>query len=293
MIYLYLPDGSRLGNWMFMYSLAISLGDQVCFTSPFKRVHDLYAKYPGFFGNTPLVSFCPSPIREIKEKSFTYSPIARPKPKEDVLIRGGFQSEKYFDENRVRAAFRIKSDMRQKLMRDFGDWLMRPQVTGISVRRTDYMRLAFTLPFCGEQYYRDCIAKLEAQDFIVCSDDYAWCKKFFPKAFPNKHFLFMEGRPVLEQLYIHALCQNVIMSNSSFSWWGAWLNEVPNKRVFMPSMWLGFSQKHVDWSSIYFKGAEVVPNHYTWGLWLRARILWTWRCFKVKFYPIKKFLLGR
>ena len=161
----------------------------------------------------------------------------------------------------------------------FGDWLSRPGVTGISVRRGDYLRKAAWHPFVGERYFRDCIARLpDVRDFIVCSDGMGWCKKFFPKAFPGRHFLFVEGESVLNQLYVHTLCANNIVSNSSFSWWGAWLAERRRRAegvkgvTLAPSMWLGYlpRRRGVDWSDVYFDGMEIVKNSYTMRLWLTA-----------------------
>jgi len=68
-----------------------------------------------------------------------------------------------------------------------------------------------------------------------------------------------------------SLCRNNIISNSSFSWWGAWLNANPAKRVLSPGMWFGYNLSH-DWRDIYFRGMEVVPNSYTPGLRLRAAL---------------------
>lgn len=116
------------------------------------------------------------------------------------------------------------------------------------------------------------------EDFVVCSDGMTWCRRFFPNAFPDKRFLFVEGESVLDQLYVHTLCANNVVSNSSFSWWGAWLAEQRRRaeglrgRTLAPSMWLGYAPKRMggDWSDVYFDGMEVVENHYSPRLWLAA-----------------------
>ena len=54
-------------------------------------------------------------------------------------------------------------------------------------------------------------------------------------------------------LYLLSKCKNVICSNSTFAWWGAWLNENPNKNVFIPSMWFSDARKetlHMDGCTI-------------------------------------------
>ena len=103
-------------------------------------------------------------------------------------------------------------------------------------------------------------------------------RRFFPKAFPDRRFLFVEGESVLDQLYVHTLCANNVVSNSSFSWWGAWLAEQRRRReglhgvTLAPSMWLGYAPRRMggDWSDVYFDGMEVVRNGYSFRLWLAA-----------------------
>lgn len=148
-------------------------------------------------------------------------------------------------------------------------------------------------PFVGEKYFEDCITKLsDCNDFIVCSDDIPWCKKFFTeRRFHSKRFLFVEGESVLNQLYIHTLCKNNIISNSSFSWWGAWLNPNPNKRVLAPSLWLGFAYDYRDGGGLYFKNVEVIKNHYTIRRWAWGCLTLGWLKFKRLVYPIKSVFL--
>ena len=83
---------------------------------------------------------------------------------------------------------------------------------------------------------------------------------------------------MLDQLYIHTLCRNNIVSNSSFSWWGAWLGERRRRGegtsglTLAPSMWMGYAPKKegADWSDIYFDGMEIIKNKYTLRLYLAA-----------------------
>lgn len=277
---------------MFHAALALQYGEGACLYTQEGSVAALFSEYAEIFKGMPLARRLPHDIEVVREAGFAYRELPKWLDKENRLLVGYFQSERYFgDKDRVRKFFAPSEDRIRLLRTRFGDWLDRPQVTGISVRHgEDYRKVSFILPFCGKQYYRDCIAKLpKAKDFIVCSDDYAWCKKFFLKEFPEKHFLFMEGEAVLDQLYIHTLCQNVILSNSSFSWWGGWLNQQPNRRILMPSMWLGYRHfGKTDWSSIYFGGAEIVKNRYTLGAWVYAHLIYWWTHVKIRFYPLRK-----
>ena len=274
MIYIYLRTNTRLGNWMFQYAAAASLGnDEIKFVSQDPKVIELYSQYKNeVFHGTELVTDMPCDLPVYEEKGFAYEPIARPVAS-DFVLSGFFQSARYFDEGKIRSFFAPSESRKKEIMRLFGDFLSRRNVTGISVRRTDYMTNAQYHPFCGKQYYRDCIAKLpEVKDFIVCSDDIAWCRSWFAREFPERNFFFVENAGILNQLYVHAFCKNIIMSNSSFCWWPAWLNENTGKRVFAPSMWFGYAygRQGVNWHDIYFDGVEIVENRYTVALFLRG-----------------------
>lgn len=262
---LYIELGGRLGNWMFQYAAAKSL--HVPFKAYWKPsiwkmpIHE----YVDLFHDLEIVNEI-GPMERYREPKFGYSQIPDFDFSKDILFTGDFQSDKYFDKPLIRAAFAPTAKRIAELRVKYGEWISRPHVTGLSVRRTDYLSMPEIHPFLGLEYYRRCLALLPAcRDFIVCSDDIGWCRATFPKAFPDRNFYFVEGESVMNQLYVHTLCQNNIVSNSSFSWWGAWLNPNPQKRVFMPSMWLGFRLKRqgMDWSDLYFEGVEVVRNGYT------------------------------
>ena len=83
---------------------------------------------------------------------------------------------------------------------------------------------------------------------------------------------------MLDQLYVHTLCANNVVSNSSFSWWGAWLAHERRRRaglggrVLAPSMWFGYAAKAAGatWDDLYFAGTEIVPNRYSLRAWLAA-----------------------
>lgn len=264
---IYVRFGGRLGNWMFQYAMARSLH------VPFKvyiqpsawnmRLED----YQDLFKGIELVESLPS-ATVYRESGFRYAPIPDFPQNENVILFGDWQSERYFDKSLVRRLFAPSEGRVAYLRSKYGDWLARPDVTGVSVRRTDYLAQPEIHPFLNEDYYERCFARLgEINDYVVCSDDIQWCKAFFPRRFPKKRFFFVEGESAMNQLYVHALCKNNIMSNSSFSWWSAWLNPSVGKRVLAPSMWLGCELKAagLDWSDVYFEGVEIVKSKYAFS----------------------------
>lgn len=294
MIYVWLRNNTRLANWMSQFAAAKSARcGEVKFYTTDSQVQHLYDSYRDeIFGGTELVNQLPDDISVYTERPF-YEPIHPPVPGKDFELIGYFQDVRYYDTALVHKLYFQGQERLKRLIEKFSDWLQRPAVTGISVRRTDYLKIPHILPFCGKQYYRDAIARVpECHDFIVCSDDFPWCKEWFPSEFPDKKFLFMSGESVLDQLYIHSLCQNNILSNSSFAWWSAFLNQHVGKRVMRPSLWNGFAVRKAPdgFFGFDFPGMEVVKNHYTFSRYIHGWFVWFWRTFKRKMYPAKKWL---
>jgi hypothetical protein len=65
----------------------------------------------------------------------------------------------------------------------------------------------------------------------------------------------VEGHSEIEDLYLMSLCKNNIIANSSFSWWGAWLNNNPFKKVIAPVNWFGTQTNLTD--------SDIIPNTWT------------------------------
>ena len=95
-------------------------------------------------------------------------------------------------------------------------------------------------PACNLGYYKEAIKLMDVNKFIVFSDDMSWCKENFV----GDEFIFMENNSDYIDLWLMSLCDNNIIANSSFSWWGAWLNQNPNKKVIAPKKWFGPAINH-------------------------------------------------
>ena len=78
------------------------------------------------------------------------------------------------------------------------------------------------------------------QQGLVFSDDIDWCKGVFR----GDRFTFIEGEKDYIDLYIMSQCKNNIIANSTFSWWGAWLNKNKNKKIVAPKKWFGSLISH-------------------------------------------------
>ena len=163
----------------------------------------------------------------------------------NILLEGYWQSERYFSDiaDVIRRDFKVKVAPEQSdapLVARIGS----TNAVSIHVRRGDYVSNPETQGVygtCGLDYYQRAaaeIARIEPNPhFFVFSDDPAWVKANMNLGFP---MVVVEGGGAerqCEDLRLMSLCQHNIIANSSFGWWGAWLNANPNKRVIAPQNW--------------------------------------------------------
>ena len=102
--------------------------------------------------------------------------------------------------------------------------------TSVHVRRTDYVNNPGYAQL-GVDYYKKALEWVDG-DALVFTDDLLWCRKHF------QGFEIRKG-PEPDDLFTMASCDNNIIANSTFSWWGAYLNQNENKIVIAPRQWVG------------------------------------------------------
>lgn len=106
-------------------------------------------------------------------------------------------------------------------------------MVAIHVRRGDYVNNPFYVDLTNTNYYFKAMKLFPlGTKFLVFSDDIEWCKTYFV----GKEFEFSENRNELEDLSLMASCKGIIIANSSFSWWGAFLGS-KDKKVIAPKEW--------------------------------------------------------
>lgn len=289
MIYIEFNDYTRLGNWMFQYAAAISLHKDVRVILNCEYAKKKIGAYKEIFKNIQFADFIPNDSKVIEYDPKTNSLININDETGNIVLKGLFQSPTYFDNELVKSVFEPTTQRINQLNNDYGEWLSRPSVTGIHVRRGDYLKVLFANPFVGEKYLQQAIKMIpEANDFIVCSDDIPWCRQFFKSKFPNKNFLFVEGTSEVNDLYLLSRCKNNIISNGTFGWWQSWLNPNLNKRVIAPSMWFGYKLKQdgVSWNEFYYKDVEVVNNDYNLFAYIQAHFQYWKIIVKSRIYRI-------
>ena len=200
------------------------------------------------FTRVPLLS----KYRKQKNRNFDNSIFS---VKKDSYIEGFWQSEKYFKdvENIIRKEITLKNQPSEnycKLERKISK--SENNSVALHVRHGDFFKdhkegkRHTVLPL---KYYKKALEvisnKILDPYFFVFSDDIKWCKENF-KELKNTHFVDDKNLPDYEALIAISKCQHQIIANSSFSWWGAWLNSNPNKIVIAPFQWYNNLKVNMD-----------------------------------------------
>lgn len=158
-------------------------------------------------------------------------------PKNDYLIEGFFQSEKYFihAKDEILKQFKEPEIINELLESKYPEFLAR--TTSIHVRRGDYLKNINYHPIQTISYFNQAMEILDSETdyFIVFSDDIDWCKNNLI----GDKIVYLYDEVDYIDLFLMARCNNNIISNSSFSWWGAWLNKNENKKIIAPNLWFG------------------------------------------------------
>ncbi len=160
---------------------------------------------------------------------------------------GYWQNEKFFKSIRPSLldvfSFPLDDNIHNnKLLND----LTNTSSISIHIRRGDYIGNKLYQNICTSEYYRNAIefvtSQLQAVE-IACifSNDMEWCKKNIPVLLPSgvdiRYVDWNTGINSFQDIHLMSKCNHNIIANSSFSWWGAWLNQNPNKIVVTPNKW--------------------------------------------------------
>lgn len=254
----------RLGNQMFQYAAAVGLAERLGVAvaidsrgaerrgeGVLTRVFDL-----------PLVDPDPLPplrqdaiLRYVlwrytgaaprfrRERGLGYNP-AIESWQDGCYLHGYWQSERYF----AHAADRIRRDFTfpaysSAQNADMAARIGESLAISLHVRRGDYLTLGAHV-LCDQAYYDAALARvldgLSGEPTVfVFSDDPDWARDNLPLPCPRVVVDFNGPDTDFEDMRLMSLCDHNIIGNSSFSWWAAWLNANPSKRVTGPGRWFG------------------------------------------------------
>ena len=163
----------------------------------------------------------------------------------DCYLVGYWQTEKYFQEVKdvIHNDFAFKAPL-SSLNSEFAEHICRVNAVSIHVRRGDYVsnpKTGATHGLCSLDYYRQAIRylseRVEQPVFFVFSDDMDWVKGNLKMTLPCRYVDHNHGTESYNDMRLMSMCKHHIIANSSFSWWGAWLNPDPEKIVVAPKKW--------------------------------------------------------
>jgi hypothetical protein len=272
----------RLGNQMFQFASTLGVANRLGFEARFPIENCLNYQESGPFDpnigrcmpvkcdltdcfNIGLEYFIPerhlSRGSNYYENEFGYNGETE-NLQDDCSLSGYFQTEKYFSEFRdqILSQFDFRSSYKdpaeayiQTIRNEHKDAV----IASIHVRRGDYVMFPDHHPPCSFSYYNNAIEELRIANekviFLIFSDDVDWCRS----EFNDPSYIISDlGNPYVEMCAM-SLCDHNIIANSSFSWWGSWLNKNTNKQVIAPSRWFG-SQINKDVSDVYFKNVKII-----------------------------------
>lgn len=183
-------------------------------------------------------------------------------PKKKYYFLGFWQNPRYFEgyESRIRELFQpvdktiYESAIAREIIASTYD------TVSLHFRRGDYKTSGFIEPL-GMEYYEKAIQKMVEKlgnpFFYVFTDEPEWVEKNFTLAYPFKVVKGNTGQKAYVDILLMSICHHHIMANSTFSWWGAWLDANPEKIVIAPKKWYAEAGRDKF-------ASEITPNN-----WLR------------------------
>lgn len=280
-----------LGNQMFIYAFVLSLRNKGQKGLVYKQYHDKSSKYghQGFELNRIfnlhehdimlvkilrvydfLIKVFPRSWKTFFYKligihivkvpeNFIYYPSVFDFKYENELYRGTWQSEKYFfaAKDEILKSFVFRKEKLSERSKEFAKQIVKSNSVSIHVRRDDYLSPQYIYGFggiCTIDYYNNAIEYMDSCEkniqYYIFSDDLNWVRDNLNVR--NGIIVdFNRGEDSWQDMYLMSCCKHNIIANSSFSWWGAYLNRNTNKIVIAPKKW---------WNS--FEKDDVVPENW-------------------------------
>ena len=258
-----------IGNQMFQYAAAWSLAqrqgsqlllDIVDFSDFDDRNYDLHV-FPNVTESFCSVeqhkmliskSLLAKSLRAIKKSKVYNEPHHHLDPdffslSAPIYLNGYFQSESYFIKyaDEIRNKFKWDENRLSSTTRSYYSKLKQGMAISVHFRRGDYVNDQKTNDVhgtCDLAYYRNAIAmvtnRFPDSHFFVFSDDIPWVKSV--KVFERLEHTYVDKSEDMhdsEEMFLMSQCEHNIVANSSFSWWGAWLNNNSQKLVIAPKNW--------------------------------------------------------
>lgn len=230
-----------LGNMMFQIAAIEDMGRRTGLETIYPNVNNNFAELIKYASHSKgafdyLKIFKNFNWYKNKDKEYVFTQLKsiphkyiQIKPEDNTIYDGYFQSERYFNRAETLKLF----EPANFIVEEVEKWSVK-DTCSIHIRRGDYInKYKDTYEEPGMEYYLEAIKYINAKQYYIFSDDLPWCVDNFSES----HFIYVGCLPDYMILFLMSRCKYNIIANSSFSWWGAYLNQNPDKKVIAPSKW--------------------------------------------------------
>ena len=253
----YLGKLGQLGNQMFQYATVLGVADKVGAEACIPHHHEVLVDNLG--NNLRIELFDAFKIkpektgfiitdRNYQEADFTFDEeIFTLDSQHDHCLVGFFQTYKYFDhiKDRIKEEFTFHEEVKEEcspIVEQF------TSPVGLHIRRGDYLINSGNHHNLSDRYYEAALKEFdEDRQVIIFTDDPKWVLE--NPLFESDRFIVSEGNGPYHDLYMMTQCSDFIISNSTFSWWGAYLAD--KGKVVAPATWFGPNNAHKSTRDLY------------------------------------------
>jgi len=227
-----LGNYGRLGNQMFQYAFLFSLAKQKNYNFCIPPNTDLEKC---FNLSCPINYY--SPTKKKHEPHFYFDVKFPSDYLDNCNYSGYFQTEKYFKciKHELINEFKFKEEHKVN-NKDYSN------IVSIHIRRENYVNNPHHT-IADFSYLQFAKSQFTGKTFLIFSDDIEWCKQH------NIGDLYSTNTNHYQDLYEMTLCSGSIITNSSFSWWGAYLT--PKQKIIAPKKWFSGGLANTNWQDIY------------------------------------------
>ena len=261
----YLGKLGQLGNQMFQYAVTLGVARYhgVAFTIPDHNEvlvdslgNNLRIELFDCFDIKPDNKGLLKTDNVLPEKGFEFdSDIFNTDRRNNFTLYGFFQTEKYFKhcEGEVRNQFKFKEEIVNECNDIIEECFDNP--IALHIRRGDFLINSGNHYNQSLDYYKKALSKFDSErQVVIFSDDPQWCVE--QKLFESDRFIVSSGNNPYIDLYLMSQCDDFIIANSTFSWWGAWLAD--KGRVIAPKKWFGPNNSHLNTKDLYPEHWEIL-----------------------------------
>ena len=230
----YTKRDPELGIFSLATAFATKEESELFLTNANSKVYrEAYRRFPFIFKKLYIAENSKSYLKNFKK----YGP--------NAYLDGFWQSEKYFEEvsDLIHKDFTFKNEPNEA-NREILEKIKNSKAVSLHVRRGDYISDKNNNSVhgtCSIEYYKQAVELLSKTsanlELFIFSDDIDWCKNNLNFNVPVHYVNHNKGKQSFEDMRLMSACKHNIIANSSFSWWGAWLNKNEKKQVISPKHW--------------------------------------------------------